>query len=44
MLLLDDLNDVEKITNDGFPCADYTARMLAEFVNKKIPCRVEQLA
>lgn len=43
MLLLDDLNDVEKVTNDGYPCADYSARMLAEFVNKKIPYRAEQL-
>jgi hypothetical protein len=43
MLLMDDLNDVEKATNDGLPCADYTARMLTEFVNQKLPYRVEQL-
>lgn len=43
ILLLDDLNDVEKVTNDGFPCADYTARMLTEFVNQKLPYRIEQL-
>lgn len=43
MLLLDDLNEVERVINDGLPCADYTAPMLVEFVNKKIPYRVEQL-
>lgn len=35
MLLMDDLNDVERVTNDGLECAEYTARMLAEFVNQK---------
>ena len=41
MLLLDDLNDVEKVTNDGLSCTEYTARMLTEFVNQKLPYRVE---
>jgi hypothetical protein len=40
MLLLDDLDDVEKVTNDELPCSEYTARMLADFVNQKLPCSV----
>ncbi|AEV98656.1 hypothetical protein A4D02_34840 [Niastella koreensis] len=37
MLLMDDLTDEEKIKNDGLTCDEYTARMLTEFVDQKIP-------
>lgn len=43
MLLLDDLSEVEKVTNDELPCNEYTAQMLIDFVNQKLPNRVEQL-
>lgn len=44
MLVLDDLSDVEKTTNDELPCSEYTAQMLIEFVHQKLPYRVGQLA
>lgn len=36
MLLMDDLSDEEKITNDGLPCSEYTTEMLTEFVNQQL--------
>lgn len=42
MLLLDDLNEEEKITNDGLPCSEYTAPMLIDFVNQQLPYKVMQ--
>ncbi|WP_298734517.1 hypothetical protein [uncultured Chitinophaga sp.] len=36
LLLMDDLNDEQKITNDGLPCSEYTADMLTAFVNRKL--------
>lgn len=44
LLLLDQLSDEEKVTNDELPCAEYTARMISELVNQKLLNRVEQLA
>ncbi len=43
MLLMDNLNDVEKVTNDELPCAEYTAQILTAFVNQRLPCQAEQL-
>jgi ADP-heptose:LPS heptosyltransferase len=37
MLLMDELNEVERVTNDGLSCTEYTAQMLTGFVNQKLP-------
>lgn len=37
MLLLEELEDVEKKTNSGLLCKEYTISMLTEFIDKKLP-------
>lgn len=37
MLLMDDLTHEQKLTNDGLHCSEYTAEMLIEFLNRKLP-------
>jgi hypothetical protein len=37
MLLMDDLTQEQKVTNDGLYCSEYTAEMLIGFLNSKLP-------
>ena len=40
MLLLDEMEDVEKKTNSGLLCKEYTLSMLTEFIDKKLPYKL----
>ena len=44
MLLMDDLSDEQKVINDGLSCNEYSAGMITEFVNQKLPHKIAQPA